>query len=144
MQINNLFQASPLIVQRLKDTTTGFRTIGTASLLNSLRDIVTQCDGAYVLPGRGDVTSKAGASIADEQQWVIGVSVARSVDPSDVATLENKLGDYGVQIVRALHSHRLSDAFMPMQFEGHGEITYGDGYAEFPLLFTVKTAIKGA
>lgn len=144
MQISNIFEASPLIVQRLKDTTTGLKTIGTASMLNSVRDIVAQCDGAYVLPGRGDVTSKASASIADEQQWVVGISVARAADPADIATLEDKLGEYGIQVVRALHNHRLSDAFMPMQFDGHGEITYGDGYAEFPLLFTVKTAIKGA
>lgn len=144
MALSNLLAAEPLIIARLKAKTTGLATIASASVLAGAQDIAPYCPAAFVLPGRGNPGSTAGAVRAvEEQEWQIVVVVRNVRDPNDVNTTATIAGPFLLQIVQALIGWRPSADHRAMTYAGRGEPYYEPGYGEFPLFFTTGVPLQG-
>lgn len=143
MALVNPYAAEPLILARVKEAAPELKTHGSASVLVVRDDILTLCDGVFLIPGQTRVESQAGMAVAVDQDWQIVLAITAVTDLANPDTTAIKAGEYAGKIISALLGWKPGEEFAKMRFTGLGEPLYGDGYAEFPLFFSVKTALKG-
>ena len=142
MAIENIFIAESLIVDRLtlalKDAV---KTVGTADDLAGVTNIAKLCDAVFVVPGRSDVTDYNRLAVNEEQDWQVTIAVAH-YDRRNTTTTALKAGEIAKKVFAALHDCRLDVGWQKMKYTGRGDPYFDEGYAEFPLFFTVKAVFR--
>ena len=140
----NMLVAEQNIIDRINSLITGFTTVGNPSIIAGLRDIGPLLPGCFVMPGPGEISAqernKAGA--VEEQEWTLIIIVGHQYDDASDGITEAIAGGLMADCIAALSGWHPGSGFIrPFVYAGREAPTYGLGYAEFPLTFTIKKLV---
>lgn len=144
--MSHILAAEQLIIDRITAQVSGFTTISNPSKIAGLRDIGPLLPGGFVMPGSGTSAAqqKNGSGMVEEQEWDLVVIVGHQhTDAADGHT-ESIAGALMTGCIQALSGWHPGVGFIsPFVYAGREAPTYGLGYAEFPLTFTIKALGAG-
>lgn len=144
--MTHILSAQQLIINRIAANVTGFTTIGNPSKIAGLRDIGPLLPGCFVMPGGGDISSqqKNGTGAIEEQEWELVIIVGHQQTDAANGLTEDIAGTLMTACIKALSGYHPGAGFTgPFSYSPRHQPSYGLGYAEFPLTFSIKALAAG-
>lgn len=140
-----MFALEQLIIDRIKEQVAGLNTVGNPSVLAGVRDLGPLLPACLVIPGAGSFvnTTCVGPAPEEEQTWNIIILVPHQHKAYADGLTETFAGEFMLGIFNALHDWKSATVYqrMPFMYQGRDQPIYDTGYAEFPMLFSVKAAL---
>jgi hypothetical protein len=137
----SILAAQQLIIARLNSMVSGFHTIANPSAIAGLRDITPLLPGCFVMPGSGQISAQQrnASGVIEEQDWLVIVIVGHQHSAAANTLTEAVAGGLMSGVISALSGWHPGPGFIsPFVYAGREAPEYGLGYAEFPLIFSIR------
>ncbi len=134
--VGGLFDVERLIIERLRETVTGLKTIDSSSLIAGSNSFTELLPAAFVEPGGGSVDATSGYDdLPLKQTWSVLLVVSHHRSKPGDTSSAGLAGPVAVQIIRALHGWSPGEYAEPLLFTDHLDPVSSVGWAMFELRF---------
>lgn len=140
--LGGIFDAEPLLIDRIRSEVPAFKTVDSSSLIAASSSITSLLPAAFVEPAEGSSDTQDGyGEIRAQQTWSVLVVVPHFKREAGDTSAARLAGPLALAVIRALQGWSPGDGFEPMLFTGHMDPVSSVGWALFELRFTLGVSL---